>query len=45
MSERKDMRDAKERFAATLVQNGMRPKLAEQKAKEQAQKHDNKQSR
>jgi hypothetical protein len=39
------MRDAKERFAATLVKNGMRPEVAEQKAKEQAQKHDNKQSR
>lgn len=45
MSERKDVRDAKDRFAETLVKNGMRPKLAEQKAKEQAQKHDNKQSR
>ncbi len=45
MSERKDMRDAKERFAATLVQNGMRPEVAEKKAKEQAQKHDTKNSR
>jgi hypothetical protein len=45
MSERRDIRDAKDRFAETLVRNGMRPELAEKKAKEQAQKHDNKQSR
>jgi len=45
MSERKDIRDAKDRFAANLVRNGMRPDLAEKKAKEVAQKHDNKQSR
>ena len=45
MSERKDIRDAKDRFAETLVKNGMRPELAEKKAKEVAQKHDNKQSR
>jgi hypothetical protein len=45
MSERSDMRDAKERFAATLVKNGMRPEVAEKKAKEQAQKHDTKNSR
>ncbi len=45
MAEQRDIRDAKERFAANLVRNGMRPELAEKKAKEQAQKHDNKQSR
>lgn len=45
MSERKDIRDAKDRFAANLVRNGMRPDLAEKKAKEVAQKHDNKHSR
>lgn len=45
MSENRDIRDAKERFAANLVRNGMRPELAEKKAKEVAQKHDNKQSR
>jgi hypothetical protein len=45
MSERRDIRDAKDRFVETLVRNGMRPELAEKKAKEVAQKHDNKQSR
>ena len=45
MSERKDIRDAKDRFAETLIRTGMRSELAEKKAKEVAQKHDNKHSR
>ena len=45
MAEKRDIRDAKDRFAETLVRNGMRPELAEKKAREVAQKHDNKQSR
>jgi hypothetical protein len=45
VAEQRDIRDAKDRFAANLVRNGMRPEVAEKKAKEVAQKHDNKQSR